>query len=793
MNVKSIFWIVLISVLGAMLYIHTYDYGYSADDGIYSHFNRVTKMGLSNWTELFQYGSMNFIEINPVNSSIYRPFTLLTFAIEYEIFGKFDAGNGHILNIVLYGILLVILGIFLVDLLSKKNLPIWVPLLVLLIYAVHPLHTEVVASVKSRDVLLSSIFAFAGILLWIRGKGSPALWRQVFVGILFFFSLISKEESIPLLALVVGIGYYFQGKKLGDAVKAVFPFLISAVVYMGIRAIVLDSADSVYNSMINSVLYGITPGEMLATNFYIYIQYVKLLFFPHPLSWDYSFSQISVQTFSNPVVWGSLIFFGLLIYFAAKEFKSKNLFSFGILFYLTSFSIFANLTASLIIGSNLGERFMFIPSLAFSFLVVYSLYYLSQKYYPKRSFALVGLVLLPVILGFSWKTFDRAKVWESNLTLSASGVETAPKSWRTHMLYGDELRIQGNRIKKSSTDSSKMYFKLAVKELDKGYEIIDGKVGVSHFLGSLAESYLGLGDSTKAIAILEKSISDNPNTSFPFLKLAVIASSRNNFKEAEGWYFKGLKAPSPDHFILFKGLGALYDKENQNLKSITAFKKALEYRDDRDVRRALGFLYFQEGDEATAKSFFPSDENIDTEEVRFVKDIKLANLAFKKEDYKKAVVGFATILDRFEDYGGKEKYPQFFGAYGESLIETGDTLQAKQYLLKAYELNRFEPVICTNLGVIAFFYDKNYQDAERFFKESIDSGVANLYSAYVNLGSSQIMAGKEEDAIITFEKALNIRSTRTVVGNLYLLNKSLGNTGKMNYYLKLLRPTTVSQ
>ena len=82
MKLKPIFWILLISFLGAALYFQTYNYGYSGDDGIYAYFNRVTQNGLEEWTELFKYGSMNFISINPVNTSIYRPFTLLTFAIE---------------------------------------------------------------------------------------------------------------------------------------------------------------------------------------------------------------------------------------------------------------------------------------------------------------------------------------------------------------------------------------------------------------------------------------------------------------------------------------------------------------------------------------------------------------------------------------------------------------------------------------------------------------------------------------------------------------------------------------
>ncbi|MFC3880508.1 tetratricopeptide repeat protein [Algoriphagus namhaensis] len=792
-NIKANFWVVLIAIFGSMLYVHTHDFGYSGDDGIYSHFNRVTKEGLDNWQELFEYGSMNFIQINPVNSSIYRPLTLLTFGLENELAGGFSAPIGHRVNIVLYALVLMVIGWLLVRLVQIRNLPIWLALMILLLYAVHPIHSEVVASVKSRDTLLCSLFAFSAILIWVNSGPKPKVFQQIIVAVFFFLSLISKEESIPLMALVAAISYFFFQKSLKDSIFSVAPFLIPVVTYMGIRAVVLDEAITIYNSMINSILYGTTPGELLATNFYIYIQYIKLLFFPHPLSWDYSFSQFTVQSFANPLVWFSVLFFGGLLFVAYKGFKTRNLFSFGIIFYIATFSIFANLSRALIIGSNLGERFQFIPSLAFCFLICYGLFKLSDRFSTFKKPLFIGVVLLPIVLAFSWKTVDRAKVWESNLTLSASGVKTSPKSWRTHMFYGDELRQRGSNVLRSYPDSAKMYFAEAVKELDKGYEIIAGKVGVSQFLGSLAESYLGLGDSTKAISILERSTIENPNSSFAFIKLGYVELARKNVPRAEEWFIKGLKAPNPDYFGLYKALGTLYDRENENLRAIAAFKKALEYSDDREVKRALGFLYFQEGDEKTAKTYFPEDEDIDMDEVRFIKDLKLANLAFKKENYQESVVLYASILDRFEEYGGSEKYPKFYGAYGESLIETGDTIQSKNYLLKAYDLNPIEPVICMNLGVISFFHDKDYNEAARYFKESIDAGIGDLYSAWVNLGSSQIVAGKEADAVESFEKALEIKPTVLAVKNLYLLNKNLGNQEQAKYYLSLLQPSTVTQ
>ena len=535
MKVNTSVWILLISIFGALLYFQTATYGYSGDDGIYAYFNRVTIKGLENWTELFQYGSMNFIQINPSNTSIYRPLTLLTFAIEHQIFGEFDAQNGHIFNISLYFILLLLIGFLLSDLAQRRNLPNWVPLLILLVYAAHPIHTEVVASVKSRDTLLSGVFAFSSILIWVKNSRKPAIGKWILILGLFFLSLLSKEESIPLVALVGLISWFFLKNNLNQSFRVVLPFLIPLAVYMGIRAIYLDSASqSVYGSIVNSVMYSASGLDWISTNFYIYLQYIKLLFFPHPLSWDYSFSQIEVQTFANPWVWLSMAVFVGLGYVAYIGFKERSLYSFGILFYLTSFSIFANLIPSLIIGSNLGERFMFTPSLAFSFLVVYGLYELGKKKWQAKDFTLALTVLVPVCLAFSWKTIDRSQVWENNMTLSASGVEDAPKSWRTHIMYAEELRLKGKEIEKTSPDSAKPYFEKAIGHYDRGFEILGPINPVPQYYATLAEALLGYGDSTRAEEVLQISITKAPKIHYGWFKLAFFEYGKGNYEKGAG-------------------------------------------------------------------------------------------------------------------------------------------------------------------------------------------------------------------------------------------------------------------
>ncbi|EAZ80221.1 tetratricopeptide repeat protein [Algoriphagus machipongonensis] len=787
MKQKVIFWIIAISLLGAGLYFHTYDYEYTGDDGIYAYFNRVTQKGLSEWTELFKYGSMNFITINPVNTSIYRPFTLLTFAVEYQIFGEFNASNGHVINVVLYFFLLLIVGKLLVDLCSKKELPIFVPLLILALYAVHPLHTEVVASVKSRDTLLASLFAFSAILIWFKSENRLTLGKQILIGFLFFLSLLSKEETITLMAVVAFIAYFFQNKKVLDSLKEVIPFFIPVVIYMICRAFVLDSAATVYDSKINSILYGLSGGERLATNLYIYLQYLKLLVFPHPLSWDYSFSHFDVQSFQNPLVWVSLILFGALFYLVYKGFKSRSLFSFGILFYLATFSIFANLTQSLTIGSNLGERFLFIPSLAFSFLLVYGLYRLLLNFQVKQQAMVAILVLLPVMLAFSWKTVDRAKVWKDAIALSSSGVKTAPTSWRTHVMYAEELRLKGAEIKKTSVDSAKPYYEEAVKQYDRMYQILGKDAPVSQYLAPFAEALLGVGDTARAKVVLNESLKKLPNNYFSKFKLAAISYEEGEYEKAKSLYLESLNAEKPDLHPAYKNLGLTYMRLNDNANAIKYFELALAEKEEPELRRNLAYLYTEEGDLDKAASYKSEDDEYSVEETAFLLTMRAGNDAFEAKNFALAVSEYGKIESEIEEFGGAEKYPSYYPAYGKALIETRDTLAAKTKFLIAYQLDPTNSVVSTNLGTIAFLKDKNYADAEKYFRAAVEAGHEDQFSALTNLGTALIVQRKEEEAIEVFEEALKYGSSKSVLSNLFLLNKAIGNEERMKYYQEQLQ------
>uniref|UniRef100_UPI0025D7DC9B tetratricopeptide repeat protein n=1 Tax=Algoriphagus sp. TaxID=1872435 RepID=UPI0025D7DC9B len=166
----------------------------------------------------------------------------------------------------------------------------------------------------------------------------------------------------------------------------------------------------------------------------------------------------------------------------------------------------------------------------------------------------------------------------------------------------------------------------------------------------------------------------------------------------------------------------------------------------------------------------------------FLIAMRSGNDAFQNKNYSLALTQYSKIEDDFESFGGSEKYPSYFAAYAKSLLENKDTLAAKTKFLKAYEVDPNNSVVLTNLGTIAFLKDKNYPLAERYFRDAIVAGPEDMFSSYTNLGTVLIIQRKEEEAIIQFENSLKYGSSKGVIGNLYLLNKAVGNEERMKYY-----------
>lgn len=788
-----IFWVIVIAVLGASIYIQTAKYNYTQDDIIYSTENAATKKGIHGVPDVFTHGSLNYYTIEPTNSGVYRPVTLLTFCIEFELFKTFSPRIGHLINVFLYFLVLCLTGVILVRLFSIKKLPLLLPLLVLLLYALHPIHTEVVASIKSRETLLSAFFVFGALYLWLISIDKQGYIFKICIGVIFLLALMSKEEGLTFIAVVFLVSYVFFKMSILRSLKETAPFLLAATVYLILRSLALDNSIQTYNSVLNNVIYSQDGSERLATNLYIYLYYIKLLIYPFPLSMDYSFSQITPKTFANGWVMVSFFFFLCLIIAAFKGLSKRTMIGFAILYYLSTFSIFSNFTESITIGATVGERFMFLPSLGFCIILVYGLYLLAKKISSNKVVPIILAVFIPVSLVYSIKSFSRTKVWSDNITLYKSGLKTAPNSWRVHnnmaeASFAMALRMSSkDSVSNLKADSIQYWYQLAKKEFELAFEIIKGQSSMPYLnYMRYGDVLLKLKDTSGAKNAYQKVAALSVNPSSAWSNLGTISFYQADFANAIHYYQKALQANSPDFFSLYKNLGSSYLMMKDYQSSIQNYEKALQYGRDKEITSNLSFLYSSVGNIEKAGEVEVNGGAISNEDLKYRNLINAGKGAFNRADYRDAINYFKQCQEFYQKNGGIARFPDYLNLWAQSYLRLNEINDAKIIFNKVLEEDQKNFNALQNLGLIAYQREKKYPQATEYFIKCLNSNSPDFYFTYTSLGFLYWIQNMPDKAIESFENALKYGSSKTIINSLYQLWKLKGNQGKMNYYQDLL-------
>jgi len=138
----------------------------------------------------------------------YRPLVTFSNMIEYMIFGL-NPFYFHLTNLILH-ILIAIKIYYLFRILLKNNTGAF---FVSLLFSIHPINSEVVASIPDRSILLSTFFALSAFLLfcmWSKKKGVLFLLLSLFA---FVLSLMSKESAAMLPVVLFGYGLIISEDK----------------------------------------------------------------------------------------------------------------------------------------------------------------------------------------------------------------------------------------------------------------------------------------------------------------------------------------------------------------------------------------------------------------------------------------------------------------------------------------------------------------------------------------------------------------------------------------------------
>jgi protein O-mannosyl-transferase len=432
--------------------------------------NKITKAGISweNVKKMF-VTSHRAGDVSDAEHALYRPVCKVVFAAEWML-GDGTPEYMHKGNIFFFMLCCALLY-WLIYLATKGN---WVVCLAIsALFAVHPIHSEVVANIKSLDEILGGIGVLGALICFhYYSKNSNVLLLPLALAS-YLIGIFSKESSIVAVGLVPLYLYFFTDANWKKIIIATVTIAIGAGIFLAMREHAvgwfihgIEKEPSALDNVLaltkvdQTKRGGYQMHLFIPTVIYLMGYYVYTLFYPFPLSCDYSYATVEVKGFSDWEFWVSFLFFAGIAYYAIKTIKQKNIIGFGILWFFIAASIVSNLF--IVIGTSFGERLMFLPSIGWCIAVVGTLYHLFK--YAKHNAANLGVMdgikkhaamfgILAVVGGiFANKAMDRNKDWFKDFTLFSRDVKYFDNSthllfyWGNHLSsseYQEILRSQG--------------------------------------------------------------------------------------------------------------------------------------------------------------------------------------------------------------------------------------------------------------------------------------------------------------------------------------------------------------
>ncbi len=487
----------LIFIVSFMLYGNTIPNEFAMDDELVTLDHPLVSKGISAIPEIF---ATRYVQ-NEMQSYEYRPIVLVSYAIEHQ----FTSGNphfSHFINILLYALT----GVLLFQILSILFLNFhWIlPASITLFFLIHPIHSEVVASLKNRDELLSFLFTLLSIRSVLRYYDHKHYKYLIYSLLFFILAILSKKTAAPLVFTLPLILYFFKDLPLK---KALLFFIVPLVLIFIVNFIVQSNLETVNRPgmYFENPFYVDKPSffEKLPMAFYSMGYYIRLLFIPYPLLIYYGYSHVEIVGWDN--IWtivSALVFLGGGIY-CLLNLSKKNILIFGFLYFTYNIVLFYNLLPT---PGIIADRFAYGASLGFSIFVCLLVFKALKVDLDKNAklkiptgltYGFIGLFLVCNIY-----VFQRNKDWKDHLTIYLADAEKAPDSAKIHALIGGYCmqtmeRSRTGKLKKPLTQEEyARYIQLSETHFKEALRVYPDYVACLNNLGTLNYSYKGEMDSS---------------------------------------------------------------------------------------------------------------------------------------------------------------------------------------------------------------------------------------------------------------------------------------------------------
>jgi tetratricopeptide (TPR) repeat protein len=559
----------IIGLLVTLVYIPTFSGEFMLDDHALIENNPYIKEPHSLASYFDQEDGIVSNENRPEeHTGYYRPLANLTYRLDYKAWGMKPQGF-RATNLLLHLLVSFSLYSFILLLVNDRQTAFWASLL----YAIHPVNTEAVSWVCSRNNILVALFFLLSFYFYVKtleGAGHLSFIASVLFSAL---AILSKEFGLLVLPCI-----FFYQKLLANKTRGVrqeiityVPFFLIAIGYFFLRKMVIGS-------------WVPPPGQIPLWERLYFVPYLmawnfKLIFLP------YGLHNFIVNYPSSYLHWNVLASFLVICFSAILIWKArKNRF---LIFSVLSFCITLLPTLNIIhipAVTLISMRWLYLP-MVFVFLAAAQPIHKFLKTNHALTTSVLSLFVLYLgvhscVLNSSlWhdeESFLRQEVVRFNNFFHAGG-------------------LAENLLDKKDYVHAERYFQMAIKNYPK---VSKNYINYSALLVDTGrpEAAISVLNQAKSLPMTSKERAERyNNTGTAYFHLMDYEQALRYFKEAvDSW-------PGASQF--WSNLGAAYGSLGDYTNSASALEKGLELASDSvQIRKDLAVVYCRMGHPARAIS-----------------------------------------------------------------------------------------------------------------------------------------------------------------------------------------------
>lgn len=508
---------------------------------------------------------------------LYIPVTMFTYVADYH-FWRNNAFGYHLTSLLIHIVNVLLVFMFL-ELLGLSRM---VSFAAALIFAVHPVQVESIAWISERKAVLSVTFFLLSFFAYIRYSKKRAKSFYVYSVVLFLLALLSKPSAVALPLLLVAYDYFYGAGLEWRNLKDKIPYFLLAFFF----SVLTVCGQRIYGQNVN--IYGGSVGAHITTTLAIFVDYLRLVFYPVHLSVIYD-PKVYTSLLS-PKVFFALVILGYVFLYLVYAVRRREDSGFWVFWFIALMLPVLNIVPFF---KTYSERYLYLPIISFPVLLFLAEGRLFKSAQIKRyTFIFIFAAIVPALMVLS---YQRNMVWKDSFALWRDAFKTAPFSYMVHFCTGIAYERAGN-------------YNRAIEE----YKVVlETKPDFVKALANLGIAYEKAGMTEKAMEINLKVLKLVPEDVFVNNDVGVCYAKQGRVDEAIRAYERTIEI-NPEYEKAYNNISIVYLKKGWTDKAIEACRKALSINPEyAKAYNSLGNAYFAKKDYSEALSAYHKALEID--------------------------------------------------------------------------------------------------------------------------------------------------------------------------------------